>query len=362
MPGPHPVFRVARTCHAWAGAALSLLLVLIASTGALLVWKDDYLRLTIPAARAEFDPTPANLARIAEAADATFEPNTVLFMDFPTRGFGLATVMLWEDEFAYLDVDGDVVARWPLNGRFEDWLFDLHHRLLLGTTGLYVAGFAGLATAILVLAGAIAFWPMRRAFKLGPALRGADRPSALLSHRNIGIVAALPVILAVTTGASLAFPDTSRDVFLSPLRGDFSYSEAFSDGLDDLTGAEVAGWEAALTRAQASFPDAEIVATTWPDATPPYRIIYLKQPGEWHPQGATRVYIDAREGWMDIRIDAKTLPWEEDAYNALYPIHTASFGGLLYKLYATATGLALAALGLLGAWAFLRRWVKAGGA
>lgn len=33
-------------------------------TGTLLVWKAEYLRLTVPAARIEFEPTPEALARI----------------------------------------------------------------------------------------------------------------------------------------------------------------------------------------------------------------------------------------------------------------------------------------------------------
>ena len=66
--------------------------------------------------------------------------------------------------------------------------------------------------------------------------------------------------------------------------------------------------------------------------------------------------VDAFEGYMDIRIDARTLPWEERLFNTLYPVHTAGLGNVLYKLYVFLTGAALTALGCLGLWAFLRRW------
>lgn len=57
-------FAWSRAVHAWGGAALALLVLLVSVTGTLLVWKAEYLRLTVPAARIEFEPTPEALARI----------------------------------------------------------------------------------------------------------------------------------------------------------------------------------------------------------------------------------------------------------------------------------------------------------
>lgn len=348
------VFRLARTLHAWAGAALSLLLVLVAVTGALLVWKDDYLRLTIPVARADFEPTPAALARIAEAAEAAFGAENIAGITFATEDLALSEVILLDGSMAYLDADGSLVDHWELGGRPEDWLFDLHHRLLWGTPGLYIVGFAGLATAVLVVAGLIAFWPMRRAIRLGPWPRGTDRPALLLSHRNIGAVAAPFVLIAVLTGAGLAFPDTTYELAFTRLRYDVNYGATFFDGLDDLSGSEVAGWEPAMARAQASFPEATIRSAAWPAAASS-RVIRLQQRGAWSRQGDSQVYIDDRGGSMNQRIDARDLPLEERLFNTLYPVHTAGLGNGLYKLLVFATGVALAALGVLGFWAFLGR-------
>ena len=134
------------------------------------------------------------------------------------------------------------------------------------------------------------------------------------------------------------------------------YGESFDDGLDDLHGPEVAGWEAALARAQAAFPDAAIRAAEWPSPISAYRVIHLQQPGEWRNTGRSLVYIDGYEGYMDLRIDAQGLPWEERVFNALYPVHTARLG-ILYKVLATLTGAALAALGTLGLVSFARRFL-----
>jgi uncharacterized iron-regulated membrane protein len=350
-----PLPRLARTIHAWAGAALSLLVILMASTGSLLVWKNEFLRLTIPEARVDFTPMPEALARIAEGADRSLGADNIAGAIFATEDMALTQVTLLDESMAYLDVDGNVVDRWEIGGRPEDWLFDLHHRLLLGRTGLFIAGFAGLATAALVIFGLIAFWPMRRALKLGPVPKGTSRQELLLSHRNIGAVMAPFVTLAVLTGAGLAFPDTTYELAFTRLAYDESYGADFVEGLDDLSGADVAGWRPAFERAAASFPGAIIRSATWPAASPPYRVIRLQQPGAWSRQGDSQVYIDGTAGYMDTRINARTLPLEERLFNTLYPVHTAGLGTVLYKLYVFLVGLSLTALGVLGLWAFLRR-------
>ena len=360
MPQPVTLPRVARTLHArtlhaWAGVVLSLLVIVVAASGALLVWKDAYLRLTIPEARGGVAPTPDALARIAEGIDATFEDDLVLFVTFAHEHLALSEVVLDGDEMAYVDRDGALVDRWPVGTRPEDWLFELHHRLLMKTTGLYIAGFAGLAVVVLIAAGAIAFWPARRAFRLGPWLRGAGREALLVSHRNIGIVAAPFIAGMALTGAALAFPDTARGLLMHGAEDDPSYGETFGDDVDDLSGADVAGWRPALARAQAAFPDATIRSAYWPNPITAYRVIGLQRAGDWNAVGRSVVYVDGIEGWMDLRIDERALPWEERVFNGLLPVHTATLGGWPYKVLATAVGVAFALLGALGLAAFLRR-------
>lgn len=354
MSRPLTVPRVARTLHAWAGAALSLLVIVVSASGALLVWKDEYIKLVVPEARASFTPTPEAIARIAQGADQAFAPRTILMVDFADEHLGISQAYLVDDEMAYLDENGAVIARWRIGRRFEDWLFELHHRLLMKNTGLRIAGFGGLAVVVLVVAGVIAYWPMIRGFRLGPWLRGTGRGELLLTHRNLGIIVAPLIAMMALTGAGLAFPDATRSFLMRDAEGDPSYGESFDDGLDELSGAEVAGWGPALERAQAAFPNATIRSADWPGPFSGYRVIHLQRPGEWHPLGRSEVYIDGAEGWMDLRIDAQTLPLGERVFNGLYPVHTARLG-ILYKILISATGASLTTLGCLGLVAFLRR-------
>ncbi|HZW16372.1 MAG TPA: PepSY domain-containing protein, partial [Brevundimonas sp.] len=59
-----------RIIHAWAGAILSLLLIVFGLTGSLLVFENDWIALKHPEARAGFAADPAVLGAAAERLEA----------------------------------------------------------------------------------------------------------------------------------------------------------------------------------------------------------------------------------------------------------------------------------------------------
>jgi len=208
----------------------------------------------------------------------------------------------------------------------------------------------------LIVLGVVAWWPMRRGFGQGLWPRSMARPFALKAHRNIGILIALPLALSVLTGTLLAFPGWV-DARLEPVRRTEAYSDAMLEGLDDVSGVGTGDWLPALERAQASFPNGVIRTTSVPGAFDSYRVIGIQQDADWHPLGKSQIYIDAPEGYMDVRIDAARLPVPERAVNAAYPLHTGRVN-LAYRLLLTASGLGLMAAGVFGLIAFLGRFRK----
>jgi uncharacterized iron-regulated membrane protein len=174
------------------------------------------------------------------------------------------------------------------------------------------------------------------------------------AHRNIGILAALPFLLTLMTAVVLAFPERIEELLLEPIRRTEEYSAALSENVDDVSGPGIGGWLPAMRRALDTFPAGEIRSAQVPSAFNPYRVIGIQQPGEWHPRGMSRVYVEASMGYMDVRIDATALPLIERAYNAAYPLHTGKTGSLLYKLFLTASGLLIAALSTVGLISFIK--------
>jgi uncharacterized iron-regulated membrane protein len=349
------LFRLCRTIHAWGGAALALLILLISLTGTLLVWKQEYLKWDLPQARADFVPSPESLAVIATAAEAQFKPNAIAQIDFATENFALTKVLLSDHSLAFLDTQGRLVGQWAMNTRFEDWLYDLHHRLLLGTMGLTIAGLSGLLMALLVVAGVISYWPMRRGWGRGFWPRRSARPDLQASHRNIGIVEALPLLFSLLTGVTLAFPDQTQQWLIEPLRG-ADYGTQFNEHLDAVSGNETAQWLPAMQRAMATFPGAVIRSAQVPGYFSPYRIIGLQQPGEIDPQGLSKVYIESPGGHMDVRMDSRTYGVSERVVMASQALHTVRFRAVWYQLLLTASGMLIMYLCVIGLMSFIKSW------
>lgn len=347
---------VIRFVHAWAGVALALLLMVVSLTGTLLVWKEDYVRLVLPEARQAFEATPDNLARIARRVEARYENNDIMGLYFPREDFGLAKVLVYPDRYAYLDAEGDVVDEWRGNGRPEEWLYDLHHRLLMVDTGLLIVGFGSMAMVLMVFSGVVLWWPMRASWRRGVWPRSTRRGELNRGHRHFGLLLSLPLLALLITGIVLVFPAQTEELLLSEIRRDEDYNMAMMEGVDDISGDDSGDWVPALERAQRIFPSADIRSAEVPSGFNPYRIIGLQQPQDWHPLGMSRVYVEAEGGYMDIRIDALGLPFVERAYNAVYPLHTGRMDSRLYQVVLTVCGLGVFLLAGFGLFSFLRRW------
>jgi uncharacterized iron-regulated membrane protein len=177
QPSVNPFFTITRSLHAWDGALLALLLFMSSVTGTLLLWKPEYLELTIPAARADFDPTPEALAPPIEKIEAQLDPNEIVRIQLPTRDLAVAKVTMFDTHYAYVDTQGNIVDEWFLNERWEEWLYDLHHRLLLGNAGLTIIGFVGMTMLLVALLSTLGLTSF-----LQGKLRGGRSP--LVGYRN----------------------------------------------------------------------------------------------------------------------------------------------------------------------------------
>ena len=121
-----------RSLHRWLGLALSLLVIVISTTGILLVWSPEYVKLTVPEARS---PIVDDLESLGQAVDnilTTHPAKTVRLIEFNPRDLGVHKVVLQDAHYAWHDQSGGLIQAWASNERLEDWLLDLHHRFLLG--------------------------------------------------------------------------------------------------------------------------------------------------------------------------------------------------------------------------------------
>jgi hypothetical protein len=153
----------------------------------------------------------------------------------------------------------------------------------------------------------------------------------------------------------LVYPDESQQWLLQPFRGEH-YGEDFDQQVDAISGGQSGDWAQALQRSLQVFPGATLRTVQVANDFSGTRVIGLQQPGELSQQGLSKVYIDARGGFMDVRIDSQAQHVSERLYNAAYPLHTARMHTLSYKLWLTLSGLAVATLSTLGMVSFIRSW------
>lgn len=329
--------------HRWIGAIGGLLLALLGLTGALLVWRDA---LTfVPHAEDSVRDDPALLAKVTSIVMSGHPPPDRI--TFAGHGLGVHQVVFKDGSGAYLSQAGETVARWSASWqRPELWLFDLHHRLLLGDTGEAITGVAGLAGLFFVVTGVVLWWRTRRRFRLRP-WPATMKPGAIVHHhRDMGVVAAPLLLVSLVTGVLMVFPALGGSLLVEARSRPPRVEIRAAQGSRDLTPL----FEAAA----AAFPGAEFRRLQWPRKAGTPLALRLRQPFEWTPNGRTFVYADPVTLKIIGRADPSTGGAAASIREKLYPIHAAKAGSLAWKLAMSASGVALALLGSLAVYAFWR--------
>lgn len=335
--------------HRWAGGVIGLLLALLGLSGAVLVFKHQWIML--PGARDAALQDVPTLSRQVEAAMAHAEPTRSIL--FPYPDFGLARLTREGDAAAYADQSGRIVSEWTsVWERPELWLFDFHHYLLLDDLGKNVAGIAGLAGLLFIVTGVILWWRTRKTFRLRLWPRRMSRPAIVTHHRDLGVVFTPLLFVTMLTGTMMVFQPIAG-ALLAPGKPAASLSAPFK--APQIEGGALSAkpdWQGMLEAARGRFPDAEVRLVSLPREPGGLIQMRLRQPSEWLPNGRTLVWFDPADGRMVGSRDETAMPTATRNNNKVYPIHAAKIGGLAFKLLVCATGLALAMLGSFAVWTF----------
>ena len=344
--------------HRWAGGVIGAVLAMMGLTGAILIHRDDWIRL--PHAGDPLIRDPAQLATAtARMLAANPKASTVVFA---SDRFGLHQLREGgkSGAGAYVDQAGHLVTSWSSQWqRPELWIFDLHHHLFTGDFGETIIGVAGLFGLLFVMTGAILWWRTRRtfAFRLWP--KRMSRPAITMQHRDLGIVAAPLLLLSALTGTMMIFKPVAM-IVVAPFTSPAQVAEALAP--PKVKGGAMAAkpdWAAMIAAAHSRFPDADFRILALPRKPGDPIALRMKRADEWLPNGRTMVLFDAADGHMLGSRDALAMPAGAQVYNAAYPLHAAKIGGLAYRLVMTFSGLAMAMLGSFAVWSFWFRRPKA---
>ncbi|MFA6032214.1 MAG: PepSY-associated TM helix domain-containing protein [Myxococcota bacterium] len=218
------VRRFVQRAHAWLGLSLGLIIVLISTTGSLLVFYPEIDAALNPSAQYAEVAGDVDLIRAEETLrthhpdrpgpwrlEVTGRPGAIparYYNPPETAGRAFAPMMLW------LSPDGREVVRTSFWGDYAmTFIYDLHYRLLADKAGGKLVGYFGLAAILLVLTGLWSFWP-RGSWAKALTLRVKAHPLRRWRdiHKAAGLIGLIPLLMLFATGVMLALPQESEAV------------------------------------------------------------------------------------------------------------------------------------------------------
>jgi len=213
--------------HLWTGIGLGLYILLMSVTGSALVFRREMVRSLAREPRVAVGPgarmSEDELRQIARRAYPDYQVTRVFLRKNPDQA---AEIMLERREKGmqrlfnpYTGADlGDSVR---FGFRFVLWLADLHDNLLAANTGRLINAAGGVFTMLLVLTGAVIWWPGIDTWRRSLTFRWKTNPKGFnwTLHSALGFWTLAFFLMWALTGIYLSIPTTFNKVvdFLEPL-------------------------------------------------------------------------------------------------------------------------------------------------
>ena len=342
------------TLHRWTGGLIGLVLALLGLSGTILLY--EHLWIGLPHSG---DPLRGDLATVTATTEKLMALPGAQGIIYADERFGLHQLRLGKDAGAYASQSGEVVARWGSQWeRPELWIFDFHHHLFAGDSGEWVIGIAGLCGLFFAISGVILWWRTRKTFQLRLWPKRMSRPSIVMHHRDLGIIAAPLLLISVVTGTMMIFRPFALGVVapFGPVAETAKALESPKYKGGPLT--RMPDYPAMLAEARRRFPDAEFRILSLPRKPGDPIALRLRQQAEWLPNGRSTLWFDAETGRLLGARDALAMAPGAQAFNMAFPIHASKVGGWAWRIAMTLSGVAMTMLGSLAVWTFWFRRPK----
>ena len=259
------------SAHAAIGLLASALLYVVAVTGTLLVFYEEWQRVEQPDAPEMAAVSPAAVqAAMAQvlASEKGRTPTEHFYVHMPTQGLPRTTVTT-DNQAVHVDASGRVVA--PEENGWSEFLLELHYMLNIpGLIGASIVGALGVMMLALSLTGVLAH---PRIFRDAFRLRARDSNGLGIAdwHNRLGVWT-LPFSIAISlTGAMIALAGLNA----------YGLAQGFYGGDTEAAYAPIFGEEGPHDPAPAPLPNVALalhaLAAEAPAARPTYVVIH--EPG-----------------------------------------------------------------------------------
>lgn len=326
--------------HRYVALGLGAFIVLIGSTGASLVFRDELTAWFTPAVRVDPAPPAAGWYERVLAAVRAAEPQAKSIDIAPPRRNDRAVEAIIRsargERHLFVDPhDGKVVA-----DSDRQWLpfatfFQLHKRLMAGEAGEYVVAAAGTGLAFLAVTGLVMWWPRKLKYAFRIRWDGNRLAVNFDLHRCAGAAFALFLLVNAITGVSMNLDEASKTLVNAVVlsSGDpgppLATSNAFAamKPLDEIVAA-----------AERVVPGGAVTRISIRDGDKPV-VVRKVLPGENDTNGMNRIYVDAASATVLRASLLERLPPGNAMFEWLYPLHTGKLLGTTYKVLLVLAGL-----------------------
>lgn len=345
------------TLHLWIGISVGVVFLVVALSGAVLVFRSK-LERTLDPRRFIIEPgvarlAPDELVARARAAHPTAEFLSVRYYGDPTMPF---LAYFSNKDYVHLNpYTGEVLGTRQRYGEGFGWVESVHKYLMLEPgVGENVNGSFAFVFIALLLSGVVLWWPAtRRALKAGLTLNRklAGRPWNLNVHKTVGIYVACVLLFSATSGVPISFESTR--VVLDFVTG--SKREAPLP-VPAAPAGGFAGFNAVAERIASLMPDARETYIPLPKKG----LVAAYAIAANAPQPNARSYVFFDPSATVLRF----APYEQASagyrlYYWLLSLHTGTAGGFAVQLLLLTATLAVPVLAWTGVASYLRRKSRA---
>lgn len=323
--------------HRWVALSLGLVVLLLACSGAALVFRDELTAVFTPQVVIAPREVPADVHQRMLAAARSVDPEVrtveIVPAERPDRAFevilggGRLVRHLFVDPH-----DARIVADGDRQSMPFVTLFVLHKEFFLGPNGVYLAAAGGFALLFLAATGIVLWWP--RAWKQALRLRLDGNRIAVSYdlHRAVGAVFAIFLLVNAATGISMVFDEALPRAVNTVARMETpppiaSLSHGKIRPLDDIVAA-----------ANRAFPDGRVVRVVVREGVPV--MVRKRLAGENDTKGMNRIYVDGATGAVVAARALDRQPPGNRLYEWIYPLHTGKLVGWPHRVVLVLAGLA----------------------
>lgn len=319
-----------RRIHLWLAFVSSLPLLVMAVTGALLVFPTETEDLFSPAdLRIESSGPMLLPTEFIDRVESQLPPgDRVVRLQYPEQPHCPMEVDTRQGRILANPLTGDVLQATARRGGFMRIVLGLHVSLLMGEAGTQVTGICASCLMLLIASGWWLWWPAGRWNRsyFGIALHKGWKRINFDLHRATGLYLGLVLFLMALTGATMVY----WRVFTAPVywfTGSTYVENRYQIKVEPKPIERISPDEA-LQIALATYPGLEPRRLYLPqEATKPYRV-FLDPPGEHEFRvNEVRLELDPFTGEILQAESPETMSRADRLLQWVLPLHFGTFGG-----------------------------------